>query len=297
MPMPSFCERIQAVLIGKPPASQAATFEQALASALSAPADDEPARTDAMRRLALVIGDGVPCGTLSSETHRLGTVLNLYLYERDPAWRFGTHRSRRKLIEEFWTRADSAPDRESAASLARAAVLLAAEERPPFGLATVRWLANRPSFKDLTGLADANVTAIVSELDREDLTTRSFVASLNRAKDAMDALLADHSGVDDAIANRLIAEFESIAALATSRPDIQWRLANMVWRLANTARARGRNDLVDSLRTSVSRWKATLAEASATRWLDEAMTAPAPPLRTSGFRRVMSSEHLRVIRG
>jgi len=250
-----------------------------------------------MLRLAHVLNDGVPCGTLASEIHRLGTVLNLYLYERDRAWRFGTHRSRRKLIEELRARAASAPDPELGTSLARAAVLLAAEEGPPFGLATVRWLANRPSFKDSTGLADAQLTAIVSELDREDLTTRSFVASLKRAKDLMDALLADQAGLDEDVASRLVTELDSIAALATRRPDIQWRLANMVWRLANTARARGRSDVVDSLQTSVSQWKATLEETSATRWLDEAMTAAAPPLRTSGFRRVMSSERFRPIRG
>jgi hypothetical protein len=295
MPTKSFCERIQAIVLRTPPASNADAFRDALASTLVVPGDDGRARSNAMLRLVRVLNDGVPCGALSAELHRLGTVLNLYRYEREPTW-LGTHRSRRALVEELWRRAAFAAERDLCNLLARAALLLAAEEGPPFGLATVHWLASRASFNGLTGLGDETVPEIVSELDREHGITGRFVASLNAAKDALDAVLGEQSAIDDDVLRRLVAALESMASLAEVRPDIQWRLANLIWRLANTARVRGRRDVLVSLESSVARWKASLRDLAADRWLDEAMTAPAPSLRGSGLQRVMTCDGLRLTR-
>jgi hypothetical protein len=292
MPTASFCHRVHVIVLGKPPAADPEAFFIALSAAATAGPSDA-SRPDKLLELAHVLNDGVPCGALSSQIHERGTILNRYRYEREPGWRFGTHHDRRGVVEAMW-KDGTTTGGANGRVLARGAVLLAAEEGFPYGAATVRWLVRDPAFASLTGLAPADMAPLISLLDEEDGRTRAFVALLGRAKLALDALLTQTT-IDGALLQGLIVELERIATLAAQRPDVQWRLANLTWRLAVTARRRGRPDVEGLLNAAVSRWKVGLNEATAARWLDEAMSADAPELRTSGFRTVPDSEAFRPI--
>jgi hypothetical protein len=109
-------------------------------------------------------------------------------------------------------------------------------------------------------------------------------------------LLAARAKLDDSSIKAFQEASERIAQLAGNRPDVQWRLANLIWRMVNIARRHNRSDVVGTLEAACDRWTAVVDEPAFARWLAEAMTAEAPIFRTAGVRLVSSAQLMQQFR-
>jgi hypothetical protein len=64
-----------------------------------------PSREVAITRLVEALNEGATPGVLVDLMGTQTTVLNPFRYERGAGWPFGTHASRRSLVDELWARA------------------------------------------------------------------------------------------------------------------------------------------------------------------------------------------------
>jgi hypothetical protein len=219
--------------------------------------------------------------------------LNQVRYEREPGWLLGTHRTRRVLVQGLWIHGSTGAGPVETGSAAaqpfcRAAVLLAAQEGFPFGAATLYWLLRDPRFSERTGWTEKTVTSVRALMEAERARTGQYVSVLTAAVEAMDPMMRAEKGVDDPNVEVFMDRAEQLAGLSGHRPDVQWRLANLVWRLANVARRHNRPDVLSRVELATRRWNNLLAEPAAARWFEEALMAEAPAFRTTGVRRISS---------
>jgi hypothetical protein len=253
-------------------------------------AGDSAARESALIRLVHVLNAGTTVGALADATYARSTLLNPFRYERDVGWRWGTHLTRRQLVEELWRRS-AVPS--LGAATARAAFLLALEQGFPFGFATMLYLLGEPSFEATTGWDHQPLAAVRSLVEGERRRNGTFAKEAQRAAESIRRMIDRGDGMDDEDVMRFFAAAEKLSQLCNDRPDVQMRLANLTWRVCNLSRSRGRLDVLDQLRSAAARWSASVSEPHLSRWLQEAVDAPPREIRTAGNKRVAQSDLLR----
>jgi hypothetical protein len=259
-------------------------------------ATDSASREAAVIDLVETLNAGVVPGELADANCAGSTVLNPFRYERSAGWRWGTHRTRRQLVEALWGRSSSSPSSPSSQdgpASARAAFLLAVEDGFPYGFGTMLYLLGEATFGLATGWNARQIASVRSLLDEERRRTFLFATEARRAAEAIVRMIERAEGMDVADVLLFFSATEKMSQLSRGRPDVQMRLANYAWRAWNLARGRGRLDVLDQLRSAAVRWSGAADEPHSKRWLQEALNAPAREIRTAGTRRADANEILR----
>src|SRR5439155_5674213 len=158
----------------------------------------------------------------------------------------------------------------------RAALLLAVQERFLTGTAPAIRLIAETDFATLTGWSSTIIAQLTALAEAETTRTASFTTALISATEELQRVFTNSAGhISGPQHDAVVAFLESMALQARHRPDMQWRLANFVWRLANLARSGGSAELLDRLRRRTDSWKRRIGDAVFDRWIEEAFSEEA----------------------
>lgn len=265
------------------------SFLSALEGALAAPADDAT-----LDQLSAAVAKGPQAEAIANRIYPVSPVLAFYRHQReDPGWKLGTYKTRREIIDRLWNRAQAqrSNDLAKAGDDARAAVLLAAQEAFQYAPATVAFLVDQPDFDELTQWPATQLRKLRDLLANEQAVAATFVAHLNAAADATEALITlPSSTLDPTTLGTLLSTMDQMVSLGGNRPDVLWRVANFAWRIAGLARSRSDAEATNELKSRIERWSNATAFPHFRAWLNEAITAQSPPPKTTGFKRLTGAE-------
>jgi hypothetical protein len=224
-------------------------------------------------------------------------LLHPYRHQKEPTWRWGSFRGRVALAEELWSVARAtAGQTPRGAQHARAALLLAMQERFITGPATAMWLLAQPDFLNLTNWSP-DVTVQITKLARaEHERTAAFSKAVFDAATQMQRVFTDSGGrINSPQYGAIVLALSAMARQTRHRPDVQWRLANFVWRLANLARTAGSTELSNQLRATTDGWKREISDPTFDRWAEEAFSEQAD-IKTPGMTIISPDELARRMR-
>jgi hypothetical protein len=239
----------------------------AIAGGTSAAADDE-ARIET---LAEQLGAGGDPDALANVIFERVTIDSAIRYQSAPDWKYGSIAKRFVLLNRLLDRAnDAGRSAHQRRRFARAALALAAQEAPLFGMGTLRTILDAPRVTKTAGMSDADVAAVRAAVADHDGRSKAFAAQLIRAKRA----LVVGSTQSTRVAVREIDEsLRAMAPLTHDRLDLQWHLAGVAWQYQSRA---GR--AADTLIADVS---AAVNSQHFARWMAESQALPPPQMRAA----------------
>ncbi len=219
-------------------------------------------------------------------------LLHPYRHQKESDWRWGSFGERVRLVNELYTSARAAqggtPD---AVRYSRAAVLLAVQERFITGPAPALRLLEEADFAMLSGWPPKIMSQLAGIAQAESSRSAVFAAAVMTAATALQRVFTDFGGrLGEQQYDAVVSSLSTMARVAPHRPDVQWRLANFVWRLANLARASGSSSLTQRLRDITNQWKPQVGDPVFDRWIEEAFAEQAE-IRTPGIS-IISAEAL-----
>jgi hypothetical protein len=162
---------------------------------------------------------------------------------------------------------------------------LAGQEAFNFAGASVLFLLNQPEYERTANWPTNKMIALRKLMADEQQSMSEFVSQLRSAADALQFLIGDtRSVLDSEKLAQLLTVIDGIAHLAPSRKLMQWRIANLAWRIRNLAHAKSDASAIAALSAGARRWSELISDSHFDRWLKEALAREAPPLKTVGFR-------------
>jgi Zn-dependent protease with chaperone function len=197
------------------------------------------------------------------------TIDSAMAYQRSPDWNYGSFAQRFALLNRLLDRArDASATVEDRALFARAALALAAQQAPMFGMATLRTMLDAPRITQTAGLSEASLTAVRAGVAEHEARSKAFAPFLVRAKQALAGKSSDSTRQTVAEINDSL---RAMAPLTRDRADLQWHLAGVAWQYqSRTGRA------ADALIADVS---AAVESAHFDRWMAQSATLPPPKPR------------------
>jgi beta-lactamase regulating signal transducer with metallopeptidase domain len=188
----------------------------------------------------------------------------LFAFERAPTWRYGTFVQRARLSLELWNRAQASytSEPERAARLARASLLLAAQDSFMFGVARMHDALEHPDFARVARLDKRQDARLRRHLTDHRTITRACAQLFADADHQLDAMQSQR--VDRASGTERVRRDLTEAMLyAGERSDIQLRVAKTVAQLTRITSAVPDLDVLSSGRPHCERWIAQAAQAPA----------------------------------
>ena len=265
---------------------------EALARVVSEPAG--AARKSALRDLAEVLASGsVSPGSIELALVRRVRVISRYDHFREGSWSYGNYQQRKEIIDELLATAREQRDKpEDAQQFARAAALLAAQEGFLLGGPMLVRITSDPDFAGLTKWPDPVLAELRSLVQQHKVQTRSIATRLVAVCQTLQSLMDEpEPNLNKDQVHLFITRNEELLVEARSRPEFQWRVANLTWMLVNVARARDQHQVLDLLRSAAARWRSLADEPEFARWIDEAFKTPWIPSRTAGLRVLTAEEY------
>lgn len=280
---------------------QAITFQDTGADALApmravVSAGDPVSRDSAIALLARALNDGAPPGQLAARILDQVDVITPFRHQRDPGWALGTYYTRAMLAGELLERARATHDQEQQL-LARAAILLPAQEGFLFGGTTIVRTLRRPDFDALSGWTP-DVLSRLREIAADLLARSAQFAPLHQsAGRLLDKLVKEPPpGLDRTTVDQVLEIVEQMVPLAVDRADLQWRVTQYASSIANLARARSHDDVLQVVEAATQRWKLLLPDPLFQRWATEVITIAWKPPPIIDFKERSSVEIKALIR-
>jgi len=238
----------------------------ALAAVLPTEKDDDVA----LRAFAQNLAAGGDPDALGRAIFERVTIDSAMGYQRAPDWNYGSFAQRFALLNGLLDRArDASATADDRALFARAALTLAAQQAPMFGMATLRTILDAPRIAQTAGLSDASLAAVRAGVAEHEARSKAFAPFLVRAKQAL------AGGASQSSTHAMVAEINdslrAMAPLTHDRPDLQWHLAGVAWQYESRA---GR--AADALIADVS---AAVDSPHFNRWMAQSATLPPPKPR------------------
>jgi hypothetical protein len=240
--------------------------------------------------LARVLNQGVSPLALANEVYAVTTLLGFYRHQRsDPGWTLGTYQSRLNLRTTLWQQAAEQKDPQAGLAYARAAFLLATQEAFQFGLTSCFRLASLPEFIAISKWPKERIDNVRRFLRNDAGVSKLFGNFLIDLANPLQRLIDSSSEqLNRTDLGEVVGIIDRLALLAGSRPDIQWRIANTLWRLLNLSS--GDASAMAILNTKSDEWNTLVNDSNLSRWLAEAREAVSVRPRTIGYRLMSSAE-------
>jgi len=211
---------------------------------------------------------------------------------RDGSWPYGSHFRRAMLIEEMIQRAQAlgSTSAEDATTHALGAMFFAAQEYYFFGTPIARKICFSAELSRLLRWDAERLAKLKAILTADHEITESIVAPLRSAVTALESLIAaGTSQVDRQVTTTCLSSLDEMTGWIANRPDLQWRVANLTWRLANFARVSSANDVLETLKQNSTRWAQAVNDHEFPRWISDAITRPGPTPKSAGLRFVSAA--------
>jgi hypothetical protein len=233
-------------------------------------------------------GDCPPPDYLSTQTLALVKVADRGRHDA-PERKYGSIARRHDLMLELFSKAKEliAGDKERARKYARAAVLLAAQDSFPYGTVSLWRFVHDPEFEALSGWPAEKITVMRERLAEDRRQAAVCTKYMLAAGEACSALIRVPAGLEPAQVEAMMTALEGMAASAGARYELHLEHAKLVWKLANLARARGAQDVLERLRAAVNRRSASSKDQTIGRWLSEALSDIGPVPTDVGFKMVL----------
>jgi hypothetical protein len=247
----------------------------AIAAAIPTAKDDDIA----LRALAENLARGGDPNALADAIFQRVTLRSAIAYQSSPDWRYGTFPRRDRLRNRMLDHAlDGSLPPQDQRLYARAAIALAAQDASLFGLTTLRTILEAPRITRVAGLNDADLATVLAASKAIEEQGKVFVSHLVQVRRAMEGASPSQS-TRGAVAE-IAQAFRAMAPLAHDRPDLQWHLANHVWRYKARAGAAA-DPLIADL-------NAELRSPHFAKWVAESTVLPPPAPRP--VRRITHEE-------
>ena len=238
----------------------------AIAAALPSGKGDDAA----LRTFAENLTAGGDPDALARAVFERATIDSAMAYQQSPDWNYGTIAHRFVLLNRLLDGArDASGTAEDRTLFARAALALAAQEAPVFGMATLRTILDAPRITQAAGLSDSSLAAVHAHAAEHEARSKAFAPLLIRAKLALAGKSSDSTRQMVADINESL---RAMAPLTRDRPDLQWHLAAVAWQYQSRARR-----AADALIADVS---AAVNSPHFDRWMAQSATLPPPQTRT-----------------
>lgn len=261
-----------------------AAFLPALAHAVQAGAEIDPGGP-AMRQLVTALNvSSSPRALSDAALPRMESMGSGIAHMSRPDWPYGNLAQHRAMSDSMWDQAEALQQTAPTASkeYARAALLLEVQDGFWSGFASLHWRLSRPRAQQLMGLNDAQFQQLWAH---QSVYQRIFDAysayfsgpfyDLTEMKPSGQA--PDRQSVVDAV-----ALLEQMSVFGSNRPEIQWRIAEHLWRLRASSGAT--MDLLLPLKQTVLANVGGYGAEHFRRWIDLALTVPPPQSSTMAKR-------------